>query len=163
MFEFATCEMEEFEEGVFDVIVDAARFAFLQTLHSSFESVHGLDAAVDKPQKQTFEEKPREDKADDDRRAAVLKGRPKRRLSSFFRAKSKARVSDASEGGEQNMNPKKLKPTRSFFVPHLKSLVSCFRGQMPVGEEMPVKEKKNKTTFRHRATKSGEICLERIT
>lgn len=160
MFNFETREMEEFEDGVVDVVVDAARFAFLQTLHSPNENLPTAHAAVETMQKQKhpIDEKPRE--AEVDRRPAVFQGRP--RLP-FFRAKSKARVTDAVEG-EQNRNTKKLRMskmsrTRSLKIfPHFKSLVACFKAEATDGEQKPAKQKKR--TFRHRATQSvqGMFC-----
>lgn len=147
MFHFETREMEEFEDGVFDVVVDAARFAFLQTLHSPNENPPTATAAVETKQKHSIDDKPRE-------KAAVDRRPEGRRRLPFFRAKSKARVTDAVEG-EQNRNSKKQKLSRARslkILPQLKSLVACFKPEATAGEEKP--EKKKKRTFRHRATQS---------
>lgn len=137
--------MEEFEDGVFDVVVDAARFAFLQTLHSPNENPPTATAAVETKQRHSIDEKPKE--------KAVERRREGRRRLPFFRAKSKARVTDGVEGEQRNSKKQKLSRARSLkILPQLRSLVACFKGEGVDGDEKPVKEKKR--TFRHRATKS---------
>jgi len=152
MFEFETREMEEFEDGVFDVVVDAARFAFLQTLNSPNDKQPTAHAAVETKQKRMTDEKPKEE---EERNVETRMHR-----LPFFRSKSKAKVrdADAAERETQRSTKQKIKRAKSLKIfPQLRSLVACFKAEASAGEQKPAKKKKR--TFRHRASQSVHVMF----
>lgn len=132
LFETSTSfDVEAFEDGVFDVTVDAARFAFHQTLHSPFE-VLSKTGEENPPQKGYHET--RAYRASIERNHAVLH-RSHKSATSFKKTTSKTYDSEMLPKAGLS-ETKKIKPRSG-----LKFLLSCFGGSEVEDEDKPMKRK----------------------